>query len=180
VNGTALLQALTAAAVTFAVLMMGILLVRRIQGQSQGYRQGPSSVELQVSPYLRRPSILNQAEARFYYRLTQAVGDSFLVAPKIRLADVIDVRGDAMEWKGSWNRIAAKHIDFLLVSKDDFRPLLAIELDFEASFGTEGKSGDEWLERALMVSGMPIMKVKLKRDYDPAALRRQIDLYLSS
>lgn len=158
--------------------MMVILIARRSQGRGHGY--GSSSVELQVSPYLRRPSILNQAEARFYYRLAQAVGNSFLIAPKIRLADVIDVRGDAMEWKGSWNRIAAKHIDFLLVATDNFRPLLAIELDFEASFGTEGRSGDEWLERALMVSGMPIMKIKVKRDYDPAALRRQIDLYLSS
>lgn len=160
--------------------MMGILLVRRYQGQGHRYGRGPSSVELQVSPYLRRPSILNQAEARFYFRLTQAVGDSFLIAPKIRLADVIDVRGDAMEWKGSWNRIAAKHIDFLLVATDNFRPLLAIELDFESAFGTEGRSGDEWLERALMICGMPIMKIKVKRDYDPTALRRQIDLYLSS
>jgi len=180
VNGTALLQALTAAAVTFAVVMMGILLVRRLQDQGHEYGDRPSSVELQVSPYLRRPSIMNQAEARFYLRLTQAVGDTFLIAPKIRLADVIDVRGDAMEWKGSWNRIAAKHIDFLLVATDSFRPLLAIELDFEASFGTEGRSGDEWLERALMISGMPIMKVKVKRDYDPAALRRQIDIYIGS
>jgi len=170
-NGPAWVQAATAAAVTFALLMFAILFYRRLQER----RGPPPEVEVHVTPYIRKAVFLAPAEQRFYFRLVQAVGNDFLICPKVRLADIIEVRGDAMEWRGSWNRIAAKHIDFLLTNTDTFQPVLALDLADDTHYGDQQMRQDEWLDRALEAARMPVLRVKVRRDYDAAALRKQID-----
>jgi hypothetical protein len=167
VNPPIWLQVATAAAVTFAVAMF-VLLIYRKRRDRQAEHTG---VEMHVSPYIRRAALLSPAEARFYARLHQAVGAELLICPKVRLADVIEVRGDAIEWQAAWNRIAAKHIDFVLATADDYRPLLAIELDDSS----DRKGRDEWLDRAVSAAGVPVLRIRARGDYDPTALRREIE-----
>ncbi|HWI66614.1 MAG TPA: DUF2726 domain-containing protein, partial [Symbiobacteriaceae bacterium] len=124
-NAPLWLQVATASAVTFAVAMFFLLFYLKRRDRSDEH----VGVEMHVSPYIRRASLLSPAEQRFYTRLYQAVGNELLICPKVRLADAIDVRGDAIEWQAAWNRIAAKHLDFVLVTADEYQPLLAIELD---------------------------------------------------
>jgi hypothetical protein len=133
-------------------------------------------VEMHVSPYIRRGALLSPAEQRFYARLYQAVGTDVLICPKVRLADAVEVRGDAMEWQAAWNRIAAKHVDFLLITADEYRPLLAIQLDDGAR---EAQQRAEWLDRALVAAGLPILRLRVRSDYDPVALRREVELRVS-
>ncbi len=148
--------------------MFGILFWRRYQERNLP----PPGVEVHVTPYVRRPYLLTPVEQRFYARLYQAVGQDFLICPKVRLADIIEVRGDALEWKASWNRIAAKHVDFVLCTFDTYQPLIAVELEIDS---TDGPIQDDWLLRALHAAGMPILRVKVRRDYDPALIRRQVE-----
>lgn len=175
VSGPAWLQAVTAAAVTFAVFMVIVLLRRRGQG---GPPAPPSVGQLSVTPYSLHQTVLTAVEQRFYYRVVEALGSDYYVCPKIRLADVIDVRGDAMEYNAAWNRIAAKRIDFL-ITNDLFRPVLAIDLMGDSHFGGQQKGPDPWLERALGACGLPVLKVPARRDYDAGVLRRQIEEQLA-
>lgn len=170
-NAPIWLQVITASALTFAVTMFVILITRRVREQ----RVEEDGVEMHVSPYYRRPSLLTPAERQFYLRLYQAIGNEVLICPKVRLADVVDVRGDAIEWQASWNRIVAKHVDFLLVTADDQQPLLAIELDDGSHDRPDRKARDEWLDRALYAVGLPVLRIRVRRDYDPAALRREVE-----
>jgi hypothetical protein len=158
------LQVATASAVTFALAMVAILVFRR-RRERLAEHQG---VEMHVSPYIRKASLLTAAEQRLHARLSQAVGTEVLICPKVRLADVIEVRGDAMEWQAAWNRIAAKHLDFVLTTADDHQPLLAVELD-------DGSPRNEWLDRAMVAAGLPILRVRVRSDYDPVALRREVE-----
>jgi hypothetical protein len=81
-----------------------------------------------------------------------------------------------MEWQAAWNRIAAKHVDFLLITADEYRPLLAIQLDDGAR---EAQQRAEWLDRALVAAGLPILRLRVRSDYDPVALRREVELRVS-
>lgn len=170
-NAPAWLQAATAAAVTFALAMIFLLVRRRIQERSAP----PRIMEVHVTPYESRPAFLTPLEQRFFFRLFQAVGSDYLICPKVRLADVIQVRGDAIDWRGAFNRVAAKHIDFLLTTPDTYRPVLAVELEDGAHFGAEKKSQDEWLDRALAAAGLQVLRIKVRRDYDATVLRRQVE-----
>jgi len=50
---------------------------------------------------------------------------------KIRLADIFEVKKwlDKGSRQGAFNRITAKHVDFLIVRQNDGAPILGIELD---------------------------------------------------
>lgn len=165
------LQVTTAAAVTFALAMAIILLYRK----SRDRQTEEAGVEMHVSPYIRRAALLTPAERLLYARLHQALGNEVLVCPKVRLADIIEVRGDALEWQAAWNRIAAKAVDFVLMTADDYQPLLAVQLE-------SGRSSprDEWLDRAIMAAGLPLLRIRARSDYDPAALRREVEQRLAA
>ena len=60
--------------------------------------------------------------------LQQAVGERVAMCAKVRLADVFFVAGPN-ENAAARNRIAAKHVDFLLCDPATMRPLAGIELD---------------------------------------------------
>lgn len=170
-NAPLWLQAVTASALTI-VLVLLVLLVKRTVHDRKAEEAG---VEMHVTPYIRKPGLLTPAEQRFYARLYQAVGGELLIWSKVRLADVMEVRGEAIEWQAAWNKIAAKHLDFLLTTADDFQPLLAIELDDSSHMLPARQKRDEWLDRALVAAGLPILRVQARRDYDPGALRRHIE-----
>jgi hypothetical protein len=164
------LQIAIAASITFAVVMFGILLWR---GRSQLKAEG-REYEMRVTPYVRRPVLLSPAEQVLFARLNQACGPAYIVCPKVRLPDAVEVRGDAMEWQGAWNRIAAKHLDFLLVASGSFVPLLAVELEDAG----DRQRVDELLERALVAAGLPVLRIRARGDYDPISLRQQMDAKL--
>lgn len=166
-NAPLWIQIVTASAVAFAVAMFGILIYRSM-AQRQAEERG---VEMHVTPYVRRLALLSPAEQVLYARLLQAAGPELLVCPKVRLPDAVEVRGDALEWQSAWNRIAAKHLDFLLVAPGSYQPVLAVELEDAA----DRQRLDELLERALVAAGLPVMRIKVRSDYDPIALRQQID-----
>ncbi|HYF94333.1 MAG TPA: DUF2726 domain-containing protein [Symbiobacteriaceae bacterium] len=170
-NAPLWLQVATASAVTFAVAMFALVLYLKWKDREDEQM----GVEMHVSPYIRRATLLTAAEQRFYVRLFQAVGNEVLICPKVRLADVIEVRGDTLEWQSAWNRIAAKHIDFLLTTVDDHQPLLAIELDDSSHHMPNRQKRDEWLDRAMVAAGLPLMRVRVRSDYDPAGLRREVE-----
>ena len=170
-NAPLWLQVATSAAVTFAVAMFGLLFFLKRKDQEAEH----NGVEMHISPYIRRAAMLTAAEQQFYARLFQAVGNEVLICPKVRLADVIEVRGDAIEWQAAWNRIAAKHLDFVLTTADSHQILLAIELDDSSHALPARQKRDEWLDRAITAAGVPLLRVRVRSDYDPGALRREIE-----
>src|SRR5437660_39845 len=76
--------------------------------------------------------LLSVGEKKFYDVLLAALDSTrFIVLAKCRIADIIETnldRAEPMYWK-KLAPINQKHIDFLLVSRTDTTPLLAIELD---------------------------------------------------
>lgn len=177
---TAIAQVAMAAFITVAVLMLLILMGRSLQaGRVRVPAPARPQTEVRFIPYVRRPQLLNAAEQRFHFRLVQALEGLYAIYPKVRLADVIEVRGDAIDFQAAWSRIAAKHVDFLIAVPESYQPLLVVELESDDASGGDGHPKDDWLDRALLSAGMPIVRVRLRRDYDPQGLRKILDPYLN-
>ena len=89
----------------FAVFAFGM--VRRL-GASTGARPEPS--------YDAQPALVSRAELAAFNTLRDAIGTSAHICPKVRIADVLKVRrtGNARADLIAFNRIAQKHVDFVL------------------------------------------------------------------
>jgi very-short-patch-repair endonuclease len=128
----------------------------------------------------RRRDFLSKGERAFFRVLQQAVGRGGLVMAKVRLADlVIPATGVGNQgWQAAFNRISAKHIDFVICGPDDVVPRLAIELDDASHRQATRKERDAFIEDACRSAGLPLLRVPAHRDYAMQELRSQLAEYI--
>ena len=144
-------------------------------------------------PYRCCDRILSPAEQKFHTALLSVLpvlcqrarrSDAPLVLAKVRLGDVLTTdRDKAAEragkdgWQAARNRIDRKHVDFLLCSPSDTRPLLVIELDNKSHQRANRKERDEFLDRACKAAGLPVLHIKCpppNAPYNPRELAAQM------
>jgi hypothetical protein len=122
-------------------------------------------------PYFARKTLLTKAELAFYHVLGQALRGRYTVAPKVRMADIVNCHDAA--WALGYGRlIAQKHIDFLLVEPHTTRLVLAIELDDSSHSHPRRRARDIFVDQALKAAGVPLIRVPVSRSYDASSLRR--------
>lgn len=124
--------------------------------------------------YRRKPYLLSKAERSFYGVLTQAVGDKALIFSKVRVADVLAPQKglNRSNWQQAFNKISAKHVDFLLCDPHDCAVKLAIELDDASHGSAKRQKRDAFLERACESAGLPLMRIRAARGYGVAEIGR--------
>ena len=130
--------------------------------------------------YEARAEFLSAAERSFFGVLQQAVSSDFVILAKVRLADIVHPAKNPSHsaWQSAFNRISAKHVDFVLCDPQRLTVQLVIELD-DRSHGTL-KSGarDSLVDSALADARIPILRVPARHSYAPLQLREQIDSLL--
>jgi len=101
-------------------------------------------------PYKKQASLFTPAERSFLGVLEQSIGDQNKVFGKVRLSDVIKVKGlNGSLWKVAMNRIQSKHLDFVVCNPSDLSIQFAVEL-YESSHNRErSKKGDAFKGQAL-------------------------------
>lgn len=120
-------------------------------------------------PYALNDSLMTAAEISFFHTLKLAA-DGRCVMAKVRIADVLRVT--AREKRQShFNRISAKHVDFLVCNEPDMRPLAAIELNDKSHQRESRKKRDDFVRRALSQAGLPLIEVPASRAYTVEELR---------
>ncbi|MAE66735.1 MAG: hypothetical protein CMJ18_20905 [Phycisphaeraceae bacterium] len=125
-------------------------------------------------PYLRKDYLLTKAERSFFHALFDVAGGRFHVFAMVRLADLVYIPRGTERRQSYFNRIRSKHVDFVLCELESIRPMLAIELDDASHSRRDRKERDVFVEEALRVAGLPLLRIPVRRDYSPHGLERQI------
>ena len=152
--------------VVAAVVILSIAAVLLPRGRSSG-----KSASL---PFEKQTYLLSRVERSFYEVLQRAVAPDMVVFPKVRLADVVKVRKGTEGWQSHYNRISAKHIDFLLCSCDTLSPALVVELDDSSHGRPDRQSRDAFVDSALDAAGLPVLHIPARAGYDPAEIAAKV------
>jgi hypothetical protein len=121
-------------------------------------------------PYALNHSLLSAAENSFFQTLKLAVPEGCCVMAKVRIADILRVTTKE-KWQSHFNRISAKHVDFLVCNGPDMRPLVAIELNDKSHERESRKKRDDFVRNALSQGGLPLIEVPVARAYTVEELR---------
>jgi hypothetical protein len=80
--------------------------------------------------------------------LHQAIGNNAAIFGKVRVADVVEPKAGLTRsaHQKAFNRISAKHFDFLLCDKEDLSVACAIELDDGSHNSKRRQERDEFLK----------------------------------
>jgi len=130
--------------------------------------------------YRQRGPLFTAAERSFLGVLDLAVSDNYRVFGKVRVADIINPgKGmDRKNWQIAFNKISAKHFDYVLCSKDKLEVIAVIELDDKNHDTKKAMSRDALLENACKSAGLKLVRFQAKSGYQVQAVREQIDLAL--
>lgn len=97
----------------------------------------------------------------------------------MRIADLLRVRDglDVRAHHKAFERIARRHVDFVLLDADSLTLLAVIELDFGAA-DNAGAPSDNLVDQIFAAAGVPLLRTQIRSRYDPAELARQVQALL--
>ncbi len=151
---------------------LGFLFPKTASSEPPKAKRDPADLE-GAWPYRSKP-LLSPAEFSFFRVLEKAVGDGGVVHVKVRLGDLLT------GWKGQpgektwWNKIAQKHADFVVCSRDTVDVVAVVELDDASHGGARARAADEVKDRALKAAGIPVVRIKARKSYAVEEVRKRL------
>jgi hypothetical protein len=125
-------------------------------------------------PFQARDFLLSDAELHFFHALEKAIPSAYVIAPKVRLGDVIGC-SDADWANGHGPKISAKHLDFVVIDRRTSRIILAVELDDSSHLRKDRRNRDLFVNRALEAAGVPLLRIQTATSYPVSELKREIE-----
>ena len=77
--------------------------------------------------------------------------------------------------KGQYNRYAQMHVDYLLVTAKDFRPVAGVELDGKSHESERQADRDGRKNEVFKAAGLPLLRFTNGVDPSPESLRQRIE-----
>lgn len=141
------------------------------------FRQTGKTSDPIALPYQLRNNLLSPAEFSFYKVLANLVQKKLEIQCKVRLADIFYTpRGTNIS---HFNRIAGKHIDFLLCEPTTMKPVLGIELDDSSHNKPNRQQRDNFIDDVFKTTGLPLLHLPAKQAYNQQELSTQISQVLT-
>jgi hypothetical protein len=144
-------------------------LIAIIQSWLAANQESPAEPQF---PYHLRDRFLSPAELNFYRVLQTAVSEWAILLVKVNLGDLFYAStGDYGQNMAYRNRIARKHVDFLLCDPETVRPLLGIELDDSSHNQSDRKERDRFVDGVFAAARLPLVHVPVSHSYPTKKLR---------
>ncbi len=121
-----------------------------------------------------RPYLLTEGEHAFLPALEQAIGNQYRIVMKVRLGDLVNVRGHGSAAFTARNKTWQRHVDFVLCSHYPVKPLLVIELDDASHDRPERQQRDDFVDNCMACVKLPIYHVRCQQAYDVGQLAADI------
>ncbi len=131
-----------------------------------------------VSNYKLREAVLTKAELRFYKAFKAYKNDSNPIFCKVRLADIFTPIANGKNYMPAFNKISAKHVDFIVCDRETAKPLYAIELDDKSHLSAKVMERDKFVNSVFSQTSLKLIRVQVKKEYTTAYLNGLFALHL--
>ena len=132
-------------------------------------------------PYVKQQALFTPAERSFLGMLDLLLNDQYRIMGKVRIADVITVAShqSRAQWQSAFNRINAKHFDFVLCDTYDLSPIAVIELDDKSHDAKTRQLRDDFLTGVCDAAALPLIRIPARRVYTRSDVERLVVRRLS-
>ena len=116
----------------------------------------------------KRIDLFNSTEHAFLIALRKTAPSHIAVLAKVRVADIVSAQGNDV---AAFNRIARKHVDFVLYNLQNRSVLRAIELDGPTHASKRGVKSDNVKNSCFASARLPLTRVSVADWNKPETLR---------
>ena len=126
--------------------------------------------------YTQRGALFTVAERSFYGVLEQAISKEYKIFGKVRVADVLKpiAKMNKSDWQSAFNKISAKHFDYVLCQKDTLNVVAVVELDDKSHNSKRAINRDAFLEDACDGANLKLIRFKAQQGYQIDSVRKHI------
>jgi len=134
------------------------------------------NVTQQEFSYRLHEALFTKAEILFYQELNKAVDEKFTIFGKVRVADIITPEKGLSKsnWQKAFNKISAKHFDFVLCNKYTLKVEAVIELDDKSHRQSNRIKRDKFLNQAAQTAGLKILHFPVTSSYSTKEIQAEI------
>ncbi|HQA07930.1 MAG TPA: DUF2726 domain-containing protein [Syntrophomonadaceae bacterium] len=117
-------------------------------------------VDINNLPYRKRDQLLNAREIMVYQAVVDSIGNApYIVLPKVRLADIIQLSADANNRQEHAQRVKEKSVDLLICQTPDLTPVLVLQVEPPSVDGKRKFRGDRFVRQSLQAAGIPALMI---------------------
>ena len=144
------------------------------------YREG-EWISIIKPKYIVKQYFFTISESHFFTSLKKVLYYNYWfkyeVYPKVRLADIFKPE----KWDKWWKRLAPRHVDFLIVDKEqNFKPILAIELDWDSHKEYRQYKSDKFKNEVFKDSNLPLIRFSNNVSDNQEIIKSNIIQYLGA
>lgn len=131
-------------------------------------------------PFKKRTTLFTPAERQFLNLLEASVGHQYRIICRVKLTDILDIRKNSNKRtiRTALQRAGGRHLDYVLCSKDDMTPVVAVDLVHNNGNGYKTQR-DWFVAGALDAARIPHLRIKVKAGYKPKDIRDCIEAKLA-
>lgn len=138
-----------------AILLITLTVIIQKTKQTQQKQNYQTKYKYQI-----KKSVMTIAEGNFYKKLTSALHDNFIIVPQAHLSMIFNHTIYGQNWRGAFSTINGKSIDFLIIKRDTFQPLIGIELDDSSHERHDRQKRDELINEIFKQAKLPLIHFK--------------------
>ena len=143
---------------------------------------GKNNAAGQPYKYFLNKTLFTPAERSFLGVLDLAVADQYRIFGKVRIADILlPAKGlSKSHWQIAFNKVSAKHFDFVLCNKQTLEVIAVIELDDKSHQKTRTQHRDSLISSACATAGLPLVRFAAQSSYQVTEIQQKIQAELTA
>lgn len=114
------------------------------------------------------------AEENFYKKLTSALHNNFIIVPQAHLSMIFNHTVYGQNWRGAFSVINGKSIDFLIIDRGTFQPLLGIELDDSSHERHNRQERDKIVNAIFKQTNLPLIHFSTGEWNTPSDINQKV------
>lgn len=144
---------------------------RKPAGTTIGWMPAETEEDLDVGR-IRPLRLLSESEAAFYWTLKKAIGERWVIAVKVPLAQIMKRRRHLP--RGLYQMLEYGHVDFLLLHPRSWEPVIAIELDDTSHLTSVRRDRDRRKDELFRIAGIPLLRWQVGQNWSVEEIAQKL------
>ena len=109
--------------------------------------------------YYAKPYVMTSRENECFKILNEIFSSKWFVVPQVHLSALLDYRVKGQNWNAAFRHINDKSVDFVLIGKESYKVICAIELDDSTHSKPDRMERDAEIERMFKEARIPLARI---------------------
>lgn len=144
------------------IILIGMVYIFKGIGkikQAEDSNENNSQIKKSQYKYYAKSYVMTSRENECFKILNEILSSKWFVVPQVHLSALLDYRVKGQNWNAAFRHINGKSVDFVLIGKESYKVICAIELDDSTHNKPERKERDVEIERIFNQARIPLARI---------------------